>query len=345
MEKRRVHISECMDDDVLAEDIINLNGMLVLSANTVFNQYIIQRLADYGIDYVWVSSIQKEDLPYKNYHIFEKKYEKSIKEMKQLILDLIKGKKVDYAVIGNITKTILSAWEEPEHVIRCLGSIRDSDDYTYYHCVNVSFYSMLIAGWLNLAKDDVKTVIQAGLLHDIGKVKVPGKLLNKEGKLSGREFEEIKRHAIYGYELVKGTAELSEEVKDAILMHHEREDKSGYPLKAGGDDLSIYTKIIAVADVFDAMTSNRPYRKALTPFSAFDEFLTICAMRLDINIIKALIHNLSRYYMGSSVLLSNGQTANIAYVPPHCVCKPIVDTGSGFLDLSREKELSIVGMI
>lgn len=343
--RKRVHISECADTDVLAEDIINRYGAVILPSGTIVNEYIVQKLAEFGIQYILVSKRKKNDEPsYMSYHFFEKKYESSIEEMKHLMLDIIRGKKIDYSVISNVANSVVSACEEPEHVIKCLGKIRDADNYTYYHCVNVSFYAMLIGGWLNLAREDIKTVILAGLLHDLGKARIPNELLNKKGKLSVQEFEEIKRHAIYGYEMGKDNPEISEEIKDVILMHHEREDKSGYPLHAGADDLSIFTKIVAVADVYDAMTSNRSYKKALTPFEAFEEFITFCRGRMDMHIVNTLLHNLSRHYTGSRVMLNNGQTANIAYIPPQCIWKPILDTGSGFLDLSREKEVSIDSM-
>ena len=341
--KRRVHISVCTDMDVLAEDILNSGGVLMLPCGTSINQYIIQKLADLGIEYVWVTS-DTEQLTYTNSLNFEKKYEKNIEALKHLVLDMIRGKKIDHTVMSNITDSVISSLEEPEHVIACLGKIRETDDYTYYHCVNVSFYSMLIAGWLNLSRDDIRTVLQAGLLHDVGKAKIPNELLNKKEKLSEQEFDLIKRHTIYGYEMVKNDPKICRYIKDVILMHHEREDRSGYPLQADGEELGLHTKIVAVADVYDAMTSQRPYKKALTPFEAFEEFMTVCRGRMDMHIVNTLLYNLSRYYTGSRVLLSNGQTGNIAYIPPHCIWKPIVDTELGFLDLSREKEVFVTSM-
>ena len=343
--KKRVHVSECTDTDVLAEDITNSYNAFILPRGTIINQYIVQKLTELGIEHVFVASRNVNGKPsYIDYHVFEKRYENSIKEMKQLVLEVIRGKRIDYNVISKIARTVTSAFEEPEHIIKCLSKVQDIDDYTYYHCINVSFYAMLIGGWLNLAREDIKTLIHAALLHDMGKTRIPNELLNKRDKLSAQEFEEIKRHAIYGYELVRDNIEISEEIKDVILMHHEREDKSGYPLCTDGSNLSIYTKIVAVADVYDAMTSDRAYKKALTPFDAFEEFLTVCRGCLDIHIVNTFIYNISRCYAGSRVLLSTGQAGSIAYIPPHCIWKPIVDIGSDFLDLSREKDVSIASM-
>ena len=163
--------------------------------------------------------------------------------------------------------------------------------------------------------------------------------------MTNEEFDEIKRHAIYGYEMVKTDKHLGEEIKEVILMHHEREDKSGYPLGVGGQDLSIYSKIVSVADVYDAMTSNRPYRKALTPFDAFNEFITISKNNLDVSIVNILTSRLSSYYTGSKVLLNNGEIGNIVYIPPHCIQKPVINVGKDFLDLSKEEDISIIKMV
>lgn len=342
---KRIHASECTEGDILAEDILNHHGAVLLPSGTIINEYIAQKIISVGVEYLLVSRRQRDaEFLDASYRHFEKRFEDSVQELKHLSCDLAKGKRLDYATLCKITGTILSGWQEPEHVLKYLSKIRDANDVTYYHSINVSFYAALIAGWLNLARDDIKIIIHAALLHDLGKLRIPNELLNKEEKLSLHEFAEIKRHTVYGYELIREDSSIADEVKDAILMHHEREDKSGYPLGVGCDDLCICTKIVAVADVYDAMTSERPYKKALTPFEAFEEFLTVGLGNMDVRIVNTLLFNLSRYYVGSRVLLNNGLAGNIAYIPPHRVWKPIVDTGSTLLDLSREEEISIASM-
>ncbi len=342
---KKLHISKCNENHILAEDIINDYGAYILRKGTSINEYIIKRLRAYGIEYLMVAEKESHSIIDSNYRIFEKKYENIVGKMKNMARKLIKGERFDYDIVKNMTESIVMEQKHPEHIIKCLGKIREFDDITYYHSINVSFYAMLIGGWLNLARDDIKLLVQAGLLHDLGKIKIPNGLLNKKEKLTLEEFQEIKRHPIYGYEIVRDNDDISEIIKDVILMHHEREDKSGYPLQVSGDDLSMYTKIIAVADVYDAMTSKRPYKDALTPFDAFEEFFIECRGRLNIKVANALLYNLSRYYIGSKALLNTGQTAYIAYIPLQCIWKPIVDTGTELLDLSGEKKVFIECMI
>ena len=342
---KKLHISKCNENYVLAEDIINDYGAYVLRKGTTINEYIVKRLRDYGIEYLTVAEKESDGFMDFNYRIFEKKYENIVGKMKSMAKELIKGEKFDYNTVNNMTDSIIYEQKNPEYIIKCLGKIREFDDITYYHSINVSFYAMLIGGWLNLARDDIKLLVQAGLLHDLGKIKIPNGLLNKKEKLSLEEFQEIKRHPIYGYEIIRDNNDIAEVIKDVVLMHHEREDKSGYPLQASDSDISIYTKIVAVADVYDAMTSKRPYKDALTPFDAFEEFFIECRGRLNIKVANALLYNLSRYYIGSRALLNTGQIAYIAYIPSQCIWKPIVDIGSGLLDLSGENEVFIERMI
>ncbi|HOQ17156.1 MAG TPA: HD-GYP domain-containing protein, partial [Defluviitaleaceae bacterium] len=272
--KKKVHISQCAELDILFEDIVSQYGTLILPKGAVINEYIIQKLKEFGIEYVYIFDRNREKI-FPDYESFEERFDENIDKIKYLMNEIIRGKKLDYNELNRITDDVIVAWDNPEYVMNYLKKIHDKDDYTYYHCINVSFYSALIASYLKLPKEEIKTVIQAALLHDLGKVKIPLELLNKKEKLTVEEFNEIKKHAVYGYEIVKNDDEILDAIKDVILMHHEREDKSGYPLGLSGEELSIYSKIVSVADVYDAMTSNRPYRKALTPFDAFNEFVNI----------------------------------------------------------------------
>ncbi len=343
---RNLHISRCNERHILAQDIRDSQGGFLLPRGTPLNDYITNKLKELGIEYVRVSNrARSSELPYINCQDFEKRYKINADEIRRLVLELTRGENARFSIINRMTKAITSAREEPKHIIKSLGNIRDTDDYTYYHSLNVAFYATMIAGWLNLARDDIDMVAKAALLHDLGKTRVPKELLNKKEELTLHEMEEIKMHSVYGYDMVKDDLQIPQEIKDVILMHHEREDGSGYPLGRDGETLSIYTKIVAVADVYDAMTSDRPYKKALTPFEAFEEFYSVCRNGLDMHIVNTLLYNLSRYYIGSRVMLSNGQTGNIVYIPPDGIYKPIVDTGTGFLDLSREERISVIGIV
>ncbi|HZK58167.1 MAG TPA: HD-GYP domain-containing protein, partial [Clostridia bacterium] len=209
---------------------------------------------------------------------------------------------------------------------------------------HVPFYSMLIAAWLNLSDKEINEVIQAGLLHDIGKVKVPNKILNKKGKLTTEEFNTIKKHTTLGHEMLSKIDDISYGVKNAVLLHHERTDGSGYPFGMSTTFIDLYSKIVAIADVFDAMTSDRIYRKRKTPFDVFEMFKTVGVGIFDTTILNIFINKISPYYIGTNVMLNNGERGRIVYIPPRDVLSPIIEIQSDYLDLSVQNNIEILSI-
>ena len=145
----------------------------------------------------------------------------------------------------------------------------------------------------------------AGLLHDVGKSQIPNEILNKKGQLTDAEFEIMKRHTVYGYEIIKNYKEVSFDVKRAVIMHHEKEDGTGYPFKIKGNQKNLYSKILTVADIFDAMTSERVYKERQTPFTAFKELENVGFDTVDPKVMMVLFENMPSYYVGSKVKMKN----------------------------------------
>jgi putative nucleotidyltransferase with HDIG domain len=339
-------LSEFKGMGILSSDVFNKNGVMLAEKDTILNQYIVQHLMAHDIKSVSIyhSSINVNYCA-SNDNI-EKSYINSLYKTKMMFQELLSGKTLDYQIIAYITDQIqqYSNYESAQ-IIKFLAEIRSKDEYTYTHCVNVAFYSMLIAKWLKLPNVEINKAIQAGFLHDIGKVKAPEELLNKKGILTQEEFEIIKRHPIHGYEIIKDITEIDTDVKDAVLLHHERVDGSGYPFHYYRDNLSLYSRVVAIADVFDAMTSDRVYKKRTTPFEVFEMFQTMGITIYDSDILKTFINKLSIYLIGVNVCLSNGDTAELIFVPPQNVSYPIVKTTTGYIDLSQINDIKILHMV
>ncbi|SNS13750.1 HDIG domain-containing protein [Anaerovirgula multivorans] len=347
MRKVEVPLSQCTEEDILADDIYNDKGVILVVKDTVINNFIKGRLLEMRINTVQVYSPLNrtnclEDTAYGR---FRKNYKDTVLSLKQIIHDISAGKKLDYRQLINVTDLIYKTVKENNHIISCLREIRDSDQYTYTHCVNVALYSMLIANWMKLPEEKIKKAIQAGLLHDIGKTKIPNEILNKKGRLTSGEFELMKKHTLYGYDIVNEIEGISIGVKRAVLLHHERIDCSGYPLSASAECIGIYARIVAVADVYDAMTSERVYKKKASPFDAFEMFKTIGVGMFDPKILNVFLKNLATYYIGTDVVLSNGDLGRIVYIPPQNIISPVVDIYSKYIDLSREKELKVAMIV
>jgi uncharacterized domain HDIG len=202
------------------------------------------------------------------------------------------GLPLDSEVLIGLGDTIFENWNECCYVMGWLSELKNTDLYTYNHSINVGLYSMLLAYWLGIPYEEIYQSTQAGLLHDIGKVKVDIDVLNKKEKLTKEEFEEIKLHTVHGFNIIKDTDCISYEVKKTILMHHEREDGSGYPIKSKSHMINMYTKIVAVTDVYDAMTSDRVYKRRVSPNKAIEMFTTTGINLFDVNIVNTFIKNI-----------------------------------------------------
>jgi putative nucleotidyltransferase with HDIG domain len=346
MEKKFVKVSECNSGDMLGRDIYDDNGIKLLCENTVINDYIKNKLKSLGIHSLWI--LREETVKAYVDSVFEgfrDDYNDNVTKVKKMLEDLSEGKSIRYGDIETINDVIYEDLNDNNYIVKCLNEIHNYDMYTYNHSVNVALYSMLIAKWNGFSVNEIKEAITAGLLHDIGKVKIPDNILNKKGKLEEAEFEEIKKHTLYGYSLVKNSKEISEDVKRAILMHHERIDGSGYPRALSGAEIGKYSKIVAIADVFDAITSERVYKKKATPFEAFQFFMDKGIESFDITMLKNFLFNLSAYYIGSNVELSNGENGKIVYIPPQDILSPIVVTQSTYIDFSKENDIRIIALV
>lgn len=341
--KKIVNISKCKAGDVLAEDIFNYNNIKIVSKNTVINEYIKKRLEEVGIFqlslYIKGKEDSSKDIAYNN---FKKEYEDIIISTQKLILNIFNQNKVNYDKVMELANNIYDKVLEVDYVMKYILDLQNTDEYTFVHSVNVAFYSMLIGKWMKMSEHEIKMLIQAGILHDIGKIKVDNKILNKPGKLTDEEFQEMKNHPLYGYDMIKESTDIDDKIKKAVLFHHERMDGSGYPYKLAGSEISLYARIIAIADTYDAMTSNRVYKKKVVPFKSFDMFLTEGIALYDVEVINAFLSNISTYYIGGNVALSNGQRGKIVYIPPYNISSPIVKVGSIYIDFSKQNNEIII---
>ncbi len=347
MGKKCILVSDCEIGDIIAQKIISKYGATVAVENTVINDYIRKKLVAFEIEYVWIYGASKEDKPKfinASFSNLKKDYKKTVVEINEVVNDLSKGKKLDVEKVDKIANSVYNSLNEEYYIVKCLGELRAADQYLYNHSVNVSFYGMLLGKWLCLTKKDINQIVEAGLIHDIGQIRVPVEILGKRGKVDIKEFDEIKKHPVYGYNMLKNSM-VSDVVKEVILMHHERMDKSGYPLGKSGDELSIYSKIIAIVDAYDAITSERVYKKRQTPFKAFEILKNNSIERFDIHIMNTFLGNIAACYVGSKVLLNNGDIGEILYVPPHDITKPVVSVGANYIDLSKENDIEIKAML
>ncbi len=338
-------VVKCSVGDILASDVYSADGRnLVLAKEAVLNEYIINRLMDMDINTVRIYKYEEKECC-SECEGFQQKYRKIAFSTRNIFQDMVSGKTVDYDRLSDIAEQILGSLQESDHIIHCITEIHKKDEYTYYHSINVAFYSMLIAKWLKFSDKDIKKAILSGLLHDIGKIRIPSAILNKKGRLTREEFEIVKSHPVHGYEIVDGIELLDRDIKSAILHHHERMDGSGYPFRYSAKNINFYARIVAIADVFDAMTSERVYKGRNTPFEVFQMFLTGGAVMFDIRILNVFMKGMTNYLLGSRVQLNSGETGNTVYIPYQCLICPIVKAADRYIDLSQDSNIKIIKML
>jgi putative nucleotidyltransferase with HDIG domain len=335
----KIDFKDIKEGDILAYDIKNKDEITLVSKETVLNRYIIDKLSVMNLKFLYIYKNKSEDAA--SFQSFVKSYQENLKQIKILLDDLASGKQLDYQIVTCVSKTIYSSIRDHGSIVKYLQMLRNADEYTYTHSMNTAFYAMLIGKWLGFPDNKLELVIQSGLLHDIGKTQIPSDILNKKGSLTNEEYDIIKKHTIYGLQMLEDAENIPSEIKKAILYHHERTDGSGYPFHATSEKINKFAKIIAVSDVFDAMTSDRVYKKRATPFDAFEMFLTNGRSTYDAEIINIFVKKMANFYVGSDIILSNGQTGRIVFVPPYDTLNPIVQTDKGYIDFYREKDLKI----
>jgi len=343
MNKIIISPSECKIGDILAQDIYREGDRnTLIPENTEINEVIVNRLLSYEIDKVSVYRTDNTNTSFvpnngNKLDSFKKEYSRAMNAAKELLTDVMTGKPIEREKTETIVESLFTHAEENYSLVSCLINIKDKDNYLYTHSVNVSVYALIMAKWLHMSNDQIKDVVRAGLLHDFGKSKIPPAILNKNDPLTPLEYEIIRQHPAIGYNMIKDLAWLSSDVKEAVLAHHEREDGNGYPYGIKAKDLRTFTKIVAIADVYDAMTSSTNYRHRSTPFDTFKEFERIGIGNFDIKIMQTFLANLAQHYVGSKVKLNTGETGEIVFISPHSISNPIVKVGVKYYDLYNDK--------
>lgn len=353
MEKLIFSTLECPDGYEITDDVFNSRGSLIITKNTIVNETIRQKLVAFNVDKIAACEQTKKmdaipaNNPKADIIAFKLKYQKSVNSVKAIINDLAAGRGLDNEKVTEICNSLYENMHSNIVVTECLNKIKIVDEYTYAHSINVALYSMLIGKWLELPESEIRLLMIAGILHDVGKSKIPINILNKKGPLTGEEFEVIKKHPSLGFEIIKDNADINKKVKEAVLMHHEKENGTGYPFGIKSVGISSFAKIISIADVFDALTSERVYKKRQTPFDTFREFerMGIAEGNFDPGILLKFIHNISQYYVGSRVMLSTGKFGEIVYVPPHNISDPVVRVDGSYIDLSVQRGMKIIEML
>lgn len=346
MEEKKRSLSQCKVGDILSRHVWNEgNGVVLCKKGRTLTEETLEWLKNFRHSDIYILEDRWNQIWNLNEEDIEV-YEESTELVKDVLENFRFSDKVDYDTIHKIGERCFETFNEKNSaVMGCVNRMREVDAYTYTHSMNVGMLAVMVGRWMGVPEEGLSELMIAGLLHDIGKYRVPEKILNKKGKLTAEELCVMRKHVNYGYDLLKQNNDIHERVRMGVLSHHERNDGSGYPRQLKDNEIHPYGKILAVVDVYDAMISERVYKKRETPFEVMEHMLTEEIERLDPQILLVFIQNIAKYYIGVDVRLNTGEEATVVFLPPHCVYRPIVKVNEKYIDLSREKYIHITDII
>ncbi len=312
----------------IEQAIVDSFGHEMIAKGVVLDDFQIEYLRDHGVA-VYINSGEAEDvaelernLPNETKQLIEETREEDPSKV-QLNEEVCKrvGEGIQYLfnntdsenfmeTTTNISNELVNAITSSNAVAIDINLIKVSDEYTFKHSVDVATMAMVIGQGLNLTQDELREIGIAGLLHDLGKSQIPLEILNKPGSLDDNEFKLMKQHSLFGFKILKEKNQLPEPIMMGVLQHHEKMNGKGYPLGTAGDSIHKYARIIAVADVYDALVTERPYKKAFHKREAVEMILAM-TQELDMEAMLSFFNCVILFPVDSIVTLSSGEPAKV----------------------------------
>ena len=367
MKTKKILTANLTPGMVTAEAAYTYTNHIVIQSNTVLTEDIIDKLKYYAVKSVKIlvdkpseetdtqnnnSSIIDNDKPTyferiqasEEFKGFNNEFNNCIDSFRTSLNDMV-VKSSDGIVDSMLEDVshIIEKTRNPLHMLDMMQCMRGYDDLTYTHSMNVALICNVLGKWLHLSENDLNVLTTAGLLHDIGKLKIPEEIIKKPDKLTDYEFEQIQNHPQYGYDILR-SKRLDSRVKLAALQHHERFDGKGYPNHLAGHDIDYIASIVAIADVYDAMTSDRCYRKGICPFPVLEE-LERTKDRYEPSALYTFMEHTVEAYINTEVMLSNGEKGRVILINNNFLSRPIVITSDKTYDLSKDSSIQITSLI
>ena len=321
---QRISVSNLQPGMIVGRNVYDASGMLLLASGFSLNQQFIQGLSQLGINSVYIENKLLEQEQVADV-LREETRVMAIKSVKEcftqygLMKKQINVDKIKFAASHIVDEIILN----PDAMIQ-LTDIRTHDDYTFAHSVNVCSLVVLLAASIGYNQDQLKELAFGALLHDVGKVEVSNSILDKPAQLDDSEWRIMHHHPTAGFQILKKLGNVSAPSMIICYAHHEWYDGTGYPRGVAGDEIHEYARLAAIADVFDAVTADRPYRPALMAHEAYDLLMASSGTHFDPRLLAKFLQSIAVYPVGSVVELSNGNIAVVKSVHQGISWRPTV---------------------
>lgn len=275
----------------------------------------------------------------------DEKHIETISDTREIFNKVIESENIDIKSVEENVKKMIPDMIRNDDVMMRLSQLKQSDDYTFEHSLRVAILAVNIAKWLGYSREMIEEVAQAGLLFDIGKMKVPSYLLKKHETLTDEEMKILKKHPQLGYNVLLKTKGVPSSIKYSALQHHEKMDGSGYPLRLRSGQIHEYAKIIMVCDVFDAMITDKPYGMGVSKMEAAEYLNWNTSNHFDEKVVYVFLKKMSEYFLAKKVILNTGEAGKIVYIDVNFPTKPTVKVGDRMVDLTKNKDIKIIKII
>lgn len=358
---RYVPIEFAKEGDYLGQPLYNEKGMILLSKGIRLTAGLIDKIRRQGYYSIYISdNVSQEEIE----DIIKPEIRmKASAIVKKMISDIpVEGKVSPNKLreteermkeLAELTKLIVDDVFGQKDLVMNLLDIKNVDTYTYAHSVNVMMHALLLGMSAQLNRNQLYDLAMGSIIHDIGKVFIPEEVLKKPGKLTSEEFDLMRQHTTKGYEFLKEYTNFSATSRIISLQHQEKVDGTGYPYQLVGNDIHIYSRITAIADVYDALTSDRYYRRALPAQEALEYIMAAGGTHFDGLLAKAFITTVNPYPVGTLVKLNNGYRGVVEKVNQETYTRPILkiyrednrEVTPWMCDLLKERTLVIENII
>ncbi|KAB2951839.1 HD-GYP domain-containing protein [Heliorestis acidaminivorans] len=376
---RQIHVTLINNDVRLAKPVYSKTGAVLLPIGKTINNRYVSYLKNQGIEFIDIevgttespTSLSKENTVQNNEQeqgqdkeAYKDKARDIFKDavtnssdfnflymlkrdlslsVQESVCNFARQDNQDVATVNVIIRIFDDILQNPGDIINLLA-LKSTDGFTYKHSINVAVLSLLMAMNLGYREEEQKVIAKGAFFHDIGKHKIPREILFNDGVLDAESRRKIEEHPRKGYEILEGSTHMTEEAAKIALQHHERLNGTGYPQGLKGKDITLASQIVGIADVFEAMISNRKHRSSYNPVEIIEYLMTLAGTHFQEQVVKALLNSITIYQIGSLVELSNGERAVVVEVNFSVPTRPVVRVVFDSRDLpvrqKREIDLS-----
>ena len=342
----------CQPGMRLGKAIYNEEGNVLLNIHVELSTHLITRLKQLGVDYVYIQDPLTDDIEIMD-SLSDKTRFKALMEIRNQFRTIMEEysnrRSINHPILGkafnNVLKMIIEDLSENKGALIMLSQVNVMNNYLFSHTLNVTIITVTLGIIQGYSRNDLQALGLGSLLHDIGKTRINPNLLTKKGPLTIEEFEEIKQHTLYGFQLLKDEPNIPLLAAHCAFQHHERLDGSGYPRGILDEEIHDFAKWIAIADSFDAMTNHRPYRHAILPHQAMEVLFSYSGSLYDRKKVSLFRDNIAIYPLGITVRLTTGEKGVVVKIDAISPQRPVVrifeDAEGNRVDSQYEIDLSV----